>query len=101
MEMGLSQNELGEKLGVSFQQIQKYEKGVNRVSSSSLIKIADVLKTTTSQLLDSHGDTTPSAYGEFMMTREGPMLLEAMIAIDDVALRRVVVTLARELANLD
>jgi transcriptional regulator with XRE-family HTH domain len=42
-EFGLSQNELGEKLGVSFQQIQKYEKGSNRVSAGALYEISKAL----------------------------------------------------------
>jgi transcriptional regulator with XRE-family HTH domain len=43
VEIGLSQSELGEKLGVSFQQVQKYEKGVNRVGASRLQQIAEAL----------------------------------------------------------
>ncbi len=42
--MGLSQKELGNYLGVSFQQIQKYEKGFNRVSAGCLLKIAQKLQ---------------------------------------------------------
>lgn len=44
VEQGMSQNELGEMLGVSFQQVQKYEKGVNRVGASRLSQIADALQ---------------------------------------------------------
>jgi len=43
LERGLSQAELGEVLGVSFQQIQKYEKGVNRVSAGRLHRVAEAL----------------------------------------------------------
>jgi transcriptional regulator with XRE-family HTH domain len=43
VEIGLSQSELGEKLGVSFQQVQKYEKGVNRVGASRLQQITEAL----------------------------------------------------------
>jgi transcriptional regulator with XRE-family HTH domain len=43
VEIGLSQSELGEKLGVSFQQVQKYEKGANRVRASRLQQIAEAL----------------------------------------------------------
>jgi transcriptional regulator with XRE-family HTH domain len=42
--LGLSQEVLGEKLGVSFQQVQKYEKGINRVSAARLFEICKVLK---------------------------------------------------------
>jgi transcriptional regulator with XRE-family HTH domain len=50
-EVGLTQSGLGELLGLTFQQIQKYEKGTNRVSSSSLIVIAKALNTTPSVLI--------------------------------------------------
>jgi transcriptional regulator with XRE-family HTH domain len=42
--LGLSQEALGEKLGVSFQQVQKYEKGINRVSAARLFEICKALK---------------------------------------------------------
>jgi transcriptional regulator with XRE-family HTH domain len=101
-EMGISQGALADALGVSFQQIQKYEKGVNRVSSGRLVQIAQVLESSTNNLLNDHESAvTGSSYGQFMMTREGPMLLDAMVAIDDVALRRAVVALARSLANIE
>jgi transcriptional regulator with XRE-family HTH domain len=44
LQRGLSQSELGEKVGVKFQQIQKYEKGVNRVGASRLFQIAAALE---------------------------------------------------------
>jgi transcriptional regulator with XRE-family HTH domain len=44
MELNISQTALGDKLGLTFQQVQKYEKGANRVGSSRLVDIADVLK---------------------------------------------------------
>jgi transcriptional regulator with XRE-family HTH domain len=50
-EMQLSQSELGTKLGVSFQQVQKYEKGVNRVSGTRLVQIARAIDTTPNFLL--------------------------------------------------
>src|ERR1700758_5254680 len=45
LEMHISQSELGDKLGISFQQIQKYEKGVNRIGAGRLQQIATVLET--------------------------------------------------------
>jgi transcriptional regulator with XRE-family HTH domain len=48
---GMSQGDLGEALGVTFQQIQKYENGVNRVSGSALLTLCNVLKTTPDNLL--------------------------------------------------
>ncbi|MCW2309682.1 helix-turn-helix domain-containing protein [Rhodobium gokarnense] len=49
---GMSQEKLGEHLGVSFQQVQKYEKGTNRVSSSKLVSIARALDTDIATLFD-------------------------------------------------
>src|SRR5690348_1507474 len=51
---GLSQTELGNELGVTFQQVQKYEKGANRVGAGRLSRIAEALDVSVSQLL---GDT--------------------------------------------
>jgi transcriptional regulator with XRE-family HTH domain len=52
IEHGISQGELGQQLGISFQQIQKYEKGVNRISAAALIEIARVFKVAPAALLD-------------------------------------------------
>src|SRR5437899_2728342 len=50
--MGLTQTELGARVGVTFQQIQKYEKGTNRIGASRLQQIADVLRTPVPALFD-------------------------------------------------
>lgn len=101
-EMGITQDTLANALGVSFQQVQKYEKGTNRISSGRLVQIAQTLETSTNNLLNDHETAvTGSAYNEFMMTREGPMLIDAMLAIGDLDLRRAVVALARNLAKRD
>lgn len=52
IEAGISQEKLWEALGVSFQQIQKYEKGVNRITASRLVQIAGALGTDVNALLD-------------------------------------------------
>lgn len=44
LELGLSQEELADQIGVTFQQVQKYEKGINRVSASTLFRISQALK---------------------------------------------------------
>lgn len=51
LQIDLSQNEIAETLGISFQQVQKYEKGVNRLSVGRLLELADILKTTPHDLL--------------------------------------------------
>jgi transcriptional regulator with XRE-family HTH domain len=59
IERDVSQQELGKLLGVTFQQVQKYEKGANRVASGRLMEIASALKTTPHELMgwNSNGDT--------------------------------------------
>jgi transcriptional regulator with XRE-family HTH domain len=53
---GMSQQQLGELLGVSFQQVQKYEKGINRVAAARLVEIAHHLETNVEQLLGVDSD---------------------------------------------
>jgi len=50
--MGLTQQELGKSIGISFQQIQKYEKGVNRISAGTLYEISKILKVPVSYFFD-------------------------------------------------
>lgn len=56
--MGMTQDQLGRKIGVTFQQIQKYEKGTNKISISNLYKIADILKTDINYFLNEDGVTS-------------------------------------------
>src|SRR5215203_6008776 len=51
-QIGMSQTELGDRIGVTFQQVQKYEKGTNRVGASRLVRIAGVLRTSVQSLTD-------------------------------------------------
>ena len=55
IELGMSQDQLGSALGVSFQQVQKYEKGMNRISGSRFLQICRVLKVDPNYLLDWEG----------------------------------------------
>lgn len=111
MLVGMSQEKLGEALGVTFQQVQKYEKGSNRISASTLKQIAHVLNVQPSFFLE---DAAPrsavpgfaeSASGsyvvEFLSTAEGVELNRAFSSIRDPKIRKgivdFVVTLARSL----
>lgn len=60
--LGMSQEELAKNLGITFQQVQKYEKGVNRIGSSRLFDIAQVLTVPVSFFFDEYGDNNP-VYG--------------------------------------
>ena len=100
MAINMSQEELGSRLGVSFQQVQKYEKGVNRISAARLSEIADALDTNAVTILDgvdgdSKSKSTPIS--KFMSTKVGVDLIEAMLEIKDPSLRQAVVSLAQAL----
>jgi transcriptional regulator with XRE-family HTH domain len=100
LKKGISQEDLGKALGVSFQQIQKYEKGVNRVSSARLVEVAKAVDMTVEDFFD-RVDTKKTAgaarFDQFMATREGVQIIEAMIELSP-SHRQTVITLARSLA---
>jgi len=106
--LGLSQEKLGEKLGITFQQIQKYEKGTNRVGASRLQAMASALEVPVSFFFP---DTSPLADGagmqeegasfmmDFMSTSEGLELSRDFLRIRSGKLRRRIVELVRTLAD--
>ena len=104
LEMHISQSELAEALGVSFQQVQKYEKGVNRIGSSRLVQIANHLQVDTAYFLDGlqtgggKDRATASRFAQFMATKDGVDINEAMLKLSD-AHRRGVIDLARSLVR--
>lgn len=90
--MGLSQSALGEHLEVSFQQIQKYERGANRVSASMLVRIAERLETTVGALVGEDG--APRAVQDelsaFLHSGPGLRLAEAAKDLPPAALSTVI-----------
>ena len=108
MVRGLSQTELGEAVGVTFQQIQKYESGKNRVSASRLQQIADVLKVAPDFFFEETrtkkaGDSGPSEtilIDEFISSREGIALAKAFSKISNQKMRRTIVSLIEQLAEV-
>jgi transcriptional regulator with XRE-family HTH domain len=107
LEMHFSQQQVADALGLSFQQIQKYEKGVNRVGVARLGEIAKYLECDLryfmGDLVGGEGKkpATVSRYAKFMATKDGVDIIEAMIRIESPALRKGVITLARTLAGSD
>lgn len=113
MLIGMSQEKLGELLKVTFQQIQKYERGANRVSASRLFHIAKVLGVPVGYFYDklnvAEDDYALSGFAEtsndetsmmeFLNTREGIELNRAFQRIVDPAKRRAVVELVRTMAG--
>ena len=94
---GISQAELGEALGISFQQIQKYERAANRISASMLVKAARFLGVRTSDLLPPDDDLTPMAdfVHRFTEVRGVADVVDAFCAMRNPALRRALLRLMR------
>ena len=106
--IGMSQEKLGEALGLTFQQVQKYEKGTNRISASRLQQIASVLGVTIDYLYDgSEGSQTtangfaeaPVPYEGELLTADALKLLRAFHRISDARMRRKVVEIASLLST--
>jgi transcriptional regulator with XRE-family HTH domain len=99
-QLGLSQSALADRLGVSFQQVQKYERGANRVAASTLLAAARALGVTIGWLV---GEDEAAQGGEEeifrVLARPGAIeLLEAFGRIPDGRAREALVSLAREMA---
>jgi transcriptional regulator with XRE-family HTH domain len=99
---GLSQSGLGDAIGVSFQQIQKYERGANRVSFSTLVRVCEALDCHVSDLVaevEQLGVGTRPGGHEPLTQPEAAPILEALSQIRTAGLRRAVLDLARTLAR--
>lgn len=81
LDRKMSQDDLGKRLGVSFQQVQKYEKGVNRITASRLHQIANILQTSLEQLGNFDG-TTPHVDG-FVFDAESYKLAKSFSRLPD------------------
>lgn len=112
MLLGMSQEKLGELLGLTFQQVQKYEKGINRIGASRLFEIANVLGVNVQFFYDDAPDLSLAGgapgfaesantdyVGGFLKSREGIELNRAFARIADPKVRRSVVDLVRSLAE--
>ena len=109
--LGMSQEKLGEALGITFQQIQKYEKGTNRVGASRLQNISSILNVPVSFFFE---DAPGSENGagqpgmaeaastnyvvDFLSSSEGLHLNRAFVKIQDQKVRRKVIDLVKALA---
>ncbi len=109
--LGLSQEKLGESLGITFQQIQKYEKGTNRVGASRLQAIASILEVPVSYFFqDAPGgavmegieeDNSTTYVVDFLSSTEGLRLNRAFVRISDAKVRARIIDLVRSLADED
>ena len=111
-QLGLSQSDLAEKLGVSFQQVQKYERGSNRISASKLYEIARTLRVPISWFFEGLSDPAegrddsaqPEATSHahnFLLTQEGIDLANLFPRVQPRRVRRRLVELVRSLADAE
>ncbi len=107
--LGMSQEKLGGALGITFQQIQKYEKGTNRVGASRIQAISNILNVPVSFFFEdapgeNHGqagmaEASSSNYVvDFLSSSEGLQLNRAFVKISDAKVRRKLVDLVKTLA---
>jgi transcriptional regulator with XRE-family HTH domain len=108
--LSMSQTKLGDALGLTFQQVQKYEKGTNRIGASRLMHIATILQVpvqfffegapTSPAQLHGKGDArAPDYVSTFFATTDGLALTKAFMQIKQPALRRRIVHLVEEIAG--
>ena len=93
--LGMSQERLGEALGLTFQQVQKYERGVNRVGASRLFDLSRVLDVPISFFFDDMPDSLANAYGGQVARRVGGFSESADGFADDTLNRRETLELVR------
>jgi len=110
MLIGLSQEKLGEMLGLTFQQVQKYEKGVNRIGAGRLYQIAEFLSVPVNYFYEgfvgpeersraANDDSATKPVMEFLSSGEGLQLALAFMRIKDVKVRKRVIDLIKSLAE--
>ena len=109
MMLGMSQEKLGEAFGLTFQQVQKYEKGANRMGASRLQQAAQILGVSVPFFFEGApgghvegGDTLSPAYiDDFVSSEDGLRLIKAFMRIARPAMRHRIVNLVREIAGSD
>ena len=108
----ISQQKLGAALGLTFQQVQKYEKGATRISASRLQQISHILQTPVEFFFEGapnasapHGSNKSELWmaqiDDFVSDPDGLRLIGAFLRIDNAALRRRIVMLVQEIAGDD
>jgi transcriptional regulator with XRE-family HTH domain len=114
MMLGMSQEKLGDALGLTFQQVQKYEKGTNRIGASRLQQIAQILQVPVSFFFEGAPSAitigrheglseapSPAYVSDFLATSDGLALTKAFMKIRDAKLRRRIVDLVEQIAGSD
>jgi len=114
MMLGMSQEKLADPLGLTFQQVQKYEKGTNRIGASRLQQIAQILQVPVPFFFEGAPAAqtigrgkglaeapSPAYVSDFLATSDGLALTKAFMQISDAKLRRRVVDLVEQIAGDD
>jgi transcriptional regulator with XRE-family HTH domain len=115
MMLGLSQEKLADALGLTFQQVQKYEKGTNRISASRLQAISQILDAPVHFFFEggpqiakgahgAHGlgeSPSPAYVTDFLTTSDGLALVKAFVKIKDAAVRRSIVRMVEAITAND
>jgi transcriptional regulator with XRE-family HTH domain len=113
MMLGMSQEKLGDALALTFQQVQKYEKGTNRIGASRLQQISNILQVpvafffegaphlTDGTMVSDNMESAPSPtyVSDFLATSDGLSLTKAFMRIPDPKLRRRIVDLVQQIAG--
>jgi transcriptional regulator with XRE-family HTH domain len=110
MMLNMSQEKLGDALGLTFQQVQKYEKGTNRIGASRLQQISNILSVPVSFFFEgaphSSGHSggmseapSPAYVADFLATSDGLALTKAFMRIKNAKLRRRIVDLVEHISD--
>jgi transcriptional regulator with XRE-family HTH domain len=108
MMLSMSQEKLGDALGLTFQQVQKYEKGANRIGASRLQQISNILQVPVAFFFEGaphsgHQSSgmaeapSPAYVSDFLATSDGLALTKAFMRIKDAKLRRRIVDLVEQM----
>ncbi|HZD92441.1 MAG TPA: helix-turn-helix transcriptional regulator [Pseudolabrys sp.] len=106
LEKGLSQGDLAGRLGITFQQVQKYEKGINRIGSGRLARLSQVLGVSVGRFFQGSeiGVATgmpPEALTDLLAKPYAIRMLKALAGLPNNAIRLSLVQLAETMAGLD
>src|SRR5579863_5768505 len=113
MMLSMSQEKLGDALGLTFQQVQKYEKGTNRIGASRLQHISDILQVPAAFFFEgaptSHQQQrgrlqeapSPDYVSDFLATSDGLALCKAFMRIKEPKLRRAIVLLLKQITDTE
>ncbi len=112
MMLGMSQEKLGDALGLTFQQVQKYEKGTNRIGASRLQQISNILQVPVAFFFEGAPNSpiagrndgfaeapSPAYVSDFLATSDGLALTKSFMRIEDAKLRRRIVDLVEQIAS--